>query len=97
MKNILDVLNTGYSLLKSVNEQFWSKKIERVLNASTNSTEDSIDYEQILSWFGGMGSLNDLIISSYNGHLIGVDDEERVNAELKSFRTQLYEIARRYD
>ena len=47
--------------------------------------------DEILSWYGGMGSFNDLMISGYNNHLVNEKDEETINNELDRIRNQIYQ------
>lgn len=46
--------------------------------------------DEILSWYGGMGSFNDLVISEYNDHLVESRDEDKLNDELSHLRNQIY-------
>ncbi len=45
---------------------------------------DYYGVEHLLSAFGGMGSLNDLVLHPTNGHLIPEADVGRVNKELQA-------------
>ena len=88
MKSIIELLNSMETLLKSVQEDFWSKKIEDFLK-KYNDTGD-IDIKEIESWYGGMGSINDLIVSRYNDHKIDENNEKAVNDELNILRKRIY-------
>jgi len=46
--------------------------------------------DEILSWYGGMGSFKDLVISEYNDHLVESRDEDKLNDELSHLRNQIY-------
>ncbi len=57
--------------------------------------DDGRGVEEILSEFGSMGSLNDLRIFSYNGHLISTPSEEKsVNLKLESYGRKIYTLAK---
>lgn len=45
---------------------------------------------RLLGAYGGMGSLNDLVIHPVNGHSILDNDVDRVNGSLDALRTALY-------
>lgn len=77
-------------LLRSVGEVFWSNKIHVALKEKER--EDFL-LREVLSWYGGMGSLNDLVISEYNGHVLKGKDEERLNQELDQLINLMYEEA----
>lgn len=44
----------------------------------------------IKSWYGGMGSFNDLYISKEGGDAVAEAEEQAVNHRLKELRTELY-------
>lgn len=87
---MVDILIKIQKLLSSVNEFFWANKINKILN---KKSIDSIIKIEILSWFGGMGSLNDLVISKINGHSVSPETEEKINMELNKMRIELYNCA----
>jgi len=89
---LLTALRDCALLLRRVEASFWAEKLESI--ASMN--EDQIgfyDVEEVLSWFGGMGSFNDLLISHVNDHNIAPADEDSANYELRKLRHQIYVIA----
>ena len=74
-------------LLDSVAESFWSSKVRRALGAI-------IDPAEVLSWYGGMGSFNDLLIAEINGHRVRREQEAALNNRLDNLRRRIYEVAR---
>lgn len=48
---------------------------------------------EILSWFGSMGSLNDVIISEFNEHIISGKSEKALNHDLDILRSRIYDKA----
>ena len=89
MNELLSHLIKCEKLLENVNEKFWSSNIHKVIQQHADEwTFSSI--ERILSWYGGMGSFNDLIISTYNGHIVDEGDEEKLNDELDVIRDLIY-------
>lgn len=90
MDALIQLLIACEALLCSVGETFWSDKIQSALKEGGNSIDIYL-LEEILSWYGGMGSFNDLMISRYNDHLVDEKDEEKLNDELNRLRSQLYQ------
>jgi hypothetical protein len=89
MKTLIQLLITCETLLRSVGEQFWSDKIRKVLDKGGDSL-DLYLLKEILSWYGGMGSFNDLMISEYNDHVLNGKDEDKLNDELANIRSDIY-------
>jgi len=81
-------LQSCQELLSKYGEGFWADKIEAVLNRKPQD-DNSMAYE-VLSWFGGMGSINDVVISKANKHRIASDEEDAVNETLKSTLGEIY-------
>jgi ribA/ribD-fused uncharacterized protein len=79
-----DALSDAALLLESVGEDWWSSKIRRML-------EGTFDPAVILSWFGGMGSLSDRILSHGNGGHIEMEQEDA--GRLDALTTRIYEAA----
>jgi hypothetical protein len=86
-QDLASQLEDALELLDSVSETFWSSKIREALGA--------IDPAQVLSWYGGMGSFNDLMIARVNGHHLPREQESAVNSRLSVLRRQIYELATR--
>jgi len=88
--NLIELLDSCEALLRSVHEDFWANKIIGIKQKVDNNVDIYI-LEEIESWYGGMGSFNDLIISNYNGHLIEEKYEKELNDELNKVRNQIYQ------
>ena len=84
-------LSDTYDLLSAVGEKFWASKIQLVLAQETFnfSTKSTID-----SWYGGMGSFNDLIICRINGHKIESKDESYINNRLNFLRSNIHNLSK---
>ena len=80
------LLQDTLALLDGVAESFWSSRIR-------SASAGTIDPVDVLSWFGGMGSFNDLVIAGVNGHQVREEDEANVNRQLDDFRTSIYDLA----
>jgi len=92
MKTLIQLLMTCETLLRSVGEVFWANKIQAVLKRGGNHLEFYL-LEEILSWYGGMGSFTDLMISEYNDHLVEGKNEEKLNDDLNRLRNEIYQEA----
>ena len=79
------------SLLRRVGEHYWAKWLDESLQRIENG--DFAGITHLRGAFGGMGSFNDLILSSLNGHLVDDDDYRAVNEQLESLRADLYELS----
>ncbi len=88
----MQLLNNCETLLRSVGEVFWAKKIESTLK-KYDQYSDGYMFEEVISWYGGMGSFNDLIISVHNGHNLDGRDEYGLNDELHKIRSKIYQEA----
>ena len=71
------------------------KKLEELLRKHdvffwVNKIKAARDEEDLRRLFGGMGSLNDLIICKANGHQ--VEDEEAANKELDCLTRQVWRL-----
>jgi len=89
---LLKVLDDLEQLLLQHGENFWGEWINSVSTRIRNG--DGYGLEELLGFYGGMGSLTDLIICPENGHRIEKEDEARVNAQLKDLLEQASSIAR---
>ncbi|WP_367154087.1 hypothetical protein [Methylomonas sp. HYX-M1] len=94
MKTLIQHLIACEALLRSVGELFWANKILAILKKG-GSNFDFYLLDNLLSWYGGMGSFNDLLISEYNDHLVEGRDEKKLNDELNRLRDLIYEDALR--
>lgn len=75
------------STLEQVGERAWLPRISRVLDS------DPMAVHEVLSWFGGMGSLNDLWISVANGHRVTELNLRNADVELDRLRLAVHDAA----
>ena len=76
-RQLLVTLDELVALLRRVGEDRWADRIAADRQAIERGDRHGLDH--FLSAFGGMGSLNDLIIHPLNGHDVGANDAEAVN------------------
>lgn len=94
MEKLIQSLTRCEKLLRLGGSLFWADKIKNLLQKSDGSIGTFLA-EEIVSWFGGMGSLNDVMISEYNNHLVQGEDEKKFNDELDELRNTIYQEAKR--
>lgn len=92
MNNLISLLLTCECLLRGVEEIFWADKILKIIKKSHENFNSYI-LDEIISWYGGMGSFNDLLISRYNSHRVAAEDEDKINQELDRVRSEIYMVA----
>lgn len=80
-------LKDASELLEAFGEEFWASRLKQQAETLRPSPR------WILSWFGGMGSFSDLLISQYNGNGIESDQEDAVNDRLRRLQGEIYAIA----
>jgi hypothetical protein len=86
-RSLRHALEEALALLDGVAESFWSAKIRTAIGGS-------IDPADVLSWYGGMGSFNDLILAGVNGHRIRREDEASLNERLDELTSRIHELAK---
>lgn len=79
--------------LQSFNEKHWSSWLTR--NAKLIRKLDFSGVEHLLSVFGGMGSINDLVIAPINGHQVEDSRVSEVNEQLRKMLTLIYSSAKK--
>jgi hypothetical protein len=70
----------------------WAAKIEDDIRLLERG--DNHGAERFLSYFGGMGSLNDVWLCEENGHTVPKSAEKQINDQLEKLKTQAWELAR---
>ncbi|WP_329562008.1 DUF6966 domain-containing protein [Kitasatospora sp. NBC_01266] len=79
------------SLLWSYDVQHWAAWIEHDRELIDGGDDEGIRH--FLSAFGGMGSLNDLIIHPANGHPVSADQVDAVNDQFQRLKSEAYGLA----
>jgi len=91
-QELIQVLNDIEAVLQK-DESKWQESISRANNRIKNSDYSGI--ELLLSYYGGMGSFNDLIIGqhSVNGKFEWKDNSKENNKKLETLRSKAYDLA----
>ena len=79
-------------LLASVGESYWCEKLKSFAD-SAEQPWSVADIDEILSWYGGMGSFSDVYLSTLNDHDVTQENEDEVNSSLSGLRSSIYETA----
>ncbi|ATZ94331.1 DUF6966 domain-containing protein [Dickeya fangzhongdai] len=86
-------LQVFIDFLLSVGEKHWAHWFEK--DAELIRGSDFRGIEGILSAFGGMGSINDLVIHPMNGHKITEEQIQTANVKLESLLSAVAEKAKK--
>lgn len=93
IRELADMLETTQALLAKHEERHCSdwlaKDAQRVRNL------DLYGVEHLLSAFGGMGSINDLVIHPINGHSIQASEVDSVNEQLGMLLNKISTLAKK--
>ena len=87
----MDALARLVALLDSHGEQGWSKWVGTDLRKL--QAGDAAALDDLLSAFGGMGSLNDLVLHPLNGHDIAQAEVNARNEQLDALRHEVWSEA----
>ena len=88
---LFDALVRLAALLESHGEHGWSTWIGTDLRRLESGDAYALDH--LLSAFGGMGSLSDLVLHPLNGHDIAEADLDASNQQLGALRTEVWSAA----
>ncbi|EWT02010.1 hypothetical protein N865_20315 [Intrasporangium oryzae NRRL B-24470] len=82
------VLAEAIALLRAHGEDHWARALAGHLHRLSGGGE-GLD---LLGAFGGMGSLNDLVIHPVNGHRIDESEIGVVNADFARLRSEMWDL-----
>jgi hypothetical protein len=88
---LVGLLDSAVQLLHSVDETHWSSWLQK--DATLMKDGDFYGVQHFLGAFGGMGSINDLMIHPINGYRIAETDAAKVNETLQALLSQAYDLA----
>ena len=87
----LSAASEASALLRRFGEDRWAGWLET--DAARIGRGDRYGLDSLLTAFGGMGSLNDLVIHPLNGHQVAVDEVDTVNQRLSALVGELWRHA----
>ena len=91
LERLLENLDEIATLLRNHGETHWLRWA--MTCRSELATHDAAAFDDVLGAFGGMGSLNDLLILAVNGHAVEREDESAVNDRLDDLRNAIWDDA----
>ena len=91
VERLASLVETTANFLSTVGEARWSTRLSG--DAARIRARDYYGLHHLLSAFGGMGSISDLLLHPANGHDIRESEVEHVNGELRSLLNEVYELA----
>lgn len=89
---LVTILDETIAVLRSAQENHWSAWLEK--DAAWIRADDFYGVEHFLSAFGGMGSLNDLVLCPANGHTLDASQIAPLNDRLNHLLSQSWSLAR---
>lgn len=92
-QELLAELRSARVILLNVGEENWSGLMQQAIKY----LEDGQTIEakrRILGWFGGMGSFNDLVLCSLNGHKVSDNEYLNLNRRMDRVRSRLYQLVK---
>ncbi len=99
--HIMSIIDELIDVFTSYGEVYWagvlSKCREELYNAYSENNRDKIRYalDQLIQLYGGMSSINDIIISHQYGHRIAPHQEQKVNTKILQLISELYNLLQR--
>ncbi|MFC0349455.1 DUF6966 domain-containing protein [Undibacterium danionis] len=93
VEKLANLIQEASTLLLTHGEKLWGDWLR--IDAQRVRSLDFYGVEHMLSAFGGMGSINDLVLSSMNGHNIEEKDVANANEKFQNLLGRIYEIAKR--
>ncbi|WCH21106.1 DUF6966 domain-containing protein [Aeromonas salmonicida] len=85
-------MNEAIELLQSVKEKHWITWL--AYDAALIEKQDFRGIEHLLSAFGGMGSINDLVIHPINGHEVQDSTVDKTNRMLQKILGEIWSLAK---
>ncbi len=89
--SLLDAMRGIVVLLESIGEGGWANRVRDDIHFLNRG--ELYGAQRFLTYFGGMGSLNDLKICRENGHDIELESEQSINEELIQLLDKAYGLA----
>jgi hypothetical protein len=90
-KQLAEKLRDTCSLLCAAGERHWISWMSQSLAQIENGNSAGI--VKLLSAYGGMGSFNDLVLSSSDGRFLEDAECQQLNQSLDTLRSELFALA----
>jgi hypothetical protein len=93
VERLARLVEATVNFLTTYGETHWSAWLAR--DAARIRARDYNGLKHLLSAFGGMGSITDLLLHPANGHKISEAEIDHVNDRLRSMLNEVHELALR--
>jgi hypothetical protein len=93
VNELAELLDRAKALLSKCGEEHWAQWLAK--DSALIKKLDLYGIEHLLSAFGGMGSINDLVIHPANGHSVRDADIGNVNELLQALLEKIFALAKR--
>lgn len=90
-QSLIQILDSLVVLLRQYGVERWASWVESDRNRLQAGDFGGIRH--LLSAFGGMGSLGDLMLHPANGHPLSLAEADRVNTRLQDLTSRAYSLA----
>lgn len=92
MRKLIAMLEQATQFLRECDENNWATWLADCAARLRRHKIEGI--ERLLDAYGGMGSLNDLLLHPINGHRLKESEVGQFNDRLQEIRTSLYDLAK---
>ena len=89
---LVSLLDSATALLRSCGEVHWASWLEQ--DVARMRASDFGGIEHFLAAFGGMGSINDLVLHPTNGHRLTESEIAPINERLRTLLSRTWELAK---
>lgn len=89
---LIALLESAVTLLRSCDDKQWVSWLEK--DTARLRASDFEGIEHFLQAFGGMGSINDLVLHPLNGHRLTEQETTQANERLRALLSRAWELAR---
>jgi hypothetical protein len=93
VEKLANLIQEASILLLTHGKKSWADRLR--IDAQRIRSFDFYGVEHMLSAFGGMGSINDLVFSPTNGHIIEEKDVASANEKFRNLLGRIGEIAKK--
>lgn len=93
VEKLANLIQEASTLLLTHGEKLWGDRLR--VDAQRVRSLDFYGVEHMLSAFGGIGSINDLVLSPMNGHNIEEKDVASANEKIQNLLGRIYEVAKK--
>jgi len=91
-EELASTLENLRDLLRQHDQQFWAKRIDDDIHFVRQT--EVFGVERVMTYFGGMGSLNDIILTQARGRSLDSAEQQLVNDQLGTLLNRSWHYAK---